>query len=146
MLWKCCTPHARKFGKLSNGHHQFSFQSQRKAMPKNVQTTAQLLSSHTLAKSCSKFSNLGLNSMWTVNFQMFNLDLEKVEEPKIKFPTSVESSKKLESSRNTSTALLTIPKPLTVWITTKWKIVRDGYTRPPYLHPEKNICRSRSNS
>ena len=44
MLWKCCTQHASKFGKLSSGHRtgkcQFSFQSQRKAMPKNAQTTA----------------------------------------------------------------------------------------------------------
>ena len=50
---------------------------------------------------------------------MFKLDLEKAEEPMIKLPTSVESSKKQESSRKTSTsALLTTPKPLTVWITT----------------------------
>ena len=51
---KMCTQYARKFGKLSSGHRmgkgQFSFQSQRKAMPKNVQTTTQLHSSHTLAK------------------------------------------------------------------------------------------------
>ena len=51
---KCCSQYASKFGKLSSGHRtgqgQFSFQSQRKAMPKNVQTTAQLYSSHTLAK------------------------------------------------------------------------------------------------
>ena len=51
---KCCTPYARKFGKLSRGHRTgkgpFSFQYQRKAMPKNVQTAAQLHSSHTLAK------------------------------------------------------------------------------------------------
>ena len=54
-----------------------------------------------------------------MNFQMFKLDLEKVEEPEIKLPTSVGSSKKQESSRKTSTfALLTMPKPLTVWITT----------------------------
>ena len=54
MLWKCCTQYASKFGKLSSGHRtgkgQFSFQSQRKAMPKNAQTTAQLHSFHTLAK------------------------------------------------------------------------------------------------
>ena len=52
MLWKCCTQYASKFGKLSSGHRtgkgQFSFQSQRKAMPKNVQTTTHLPSSHTL--------------------------------------------------------------------------------------------------
>ena len=52
-----------------------------------------------------------------MNFQMFKMDLEKAEEPE-KFPTSVGSLKKQESSRNTSTsALLTMPKPLTVWIT-----------------------------
>ena len=50
--------------------------------------------------------------------QMFKLDLEKAEEPEIKLPTSTGSWKKQESSRKTSTfALLTMPTPLTVWIT-----------------------------
>jgi len=50
---------------------------------------------------------------------MFKMDLEKAEEPEIKFPTSTGSSKKQESSRKMSTsALLTMPKPLAVWITT----------------------------
>ena len=50
---------------------------------------------------------------------MFKLELEKAEEPEIKLPTSTGSSKKQESSRKTSTsALLTTPKPLTVWIAT----------------------------
>ena len=50
---------------------------------------------------------------------MFKLGLEKAEEPEIKLPTFVGLSKKQESSRKTSTsALLTMPKPLTVWITT----------------------------
>ena len=54
-----------------------------------------------------------------MNFQMFKLDLEKAEEPVIKFPTSIRSSKKQESSRKTSvSALLIMPKPLTVWIMT----------------------------
>ena len=58
--------------------------------------------------------------MWTVNFQMFKLDLENTEEAEIKLPISNGSSKKEESSRKTSiSALLTMPKPLTVWITTK---------------------------
>ena len=53
-----------------------------------------------------------------MNFQMFKLDLEKAEEPEIKLPTSTGSSKKQESSRKTSiSALLTMPEPLTVWIT-----------------------------
>ena len=51
--------------------------------------------------------------------QMFKLNLEKAEETEIKLPTSVGSLKKQESSRKTSTsALLTMPKPLTLWITT----------------------------
>ena len=53
-----------------------------------------------------------------VNLQMFKLVLEKAEEPEIKLPTSAGSSKKKESSRKTSiSTLLTMPKPLTVWIT-----------------------------
>ena len=54
-----------------------------------------------------------------MNFQIFKLDLEKAERPEMKLATSAGSSKKQESSRKTSTsALLTTPKPLTVWITT----------------------------
>ena len=57
---------------------------------------------------------------------MFKLDLEKAEEPEIKLPTSAGSSKKQESSRKTSASvLLTTPKPLTVWITTNWKILKE---------------------
>ena len=67
MMLKCWTQYASKFGKFSSGHRtgkgQFSFQSQRKAMPKNVQTSTLLHSSHTLAKQCSKFSKLDFNSM-----------------------------------------------------------------------------------
>ena len=59
------------------GKCQFSFQSQRKAVPKNAQTTAQLNSSHMLVKQCSKFSKPSFNSTQTVNFQMFRLGLEK---------------------------------------------------------------------
>ena len=57
---------------------------------------------------------------------MFKLDLEKAEEPEIQLLTSAGSSKKQESSRKTSiSALLTVPKPLTVWITTNWKILQE---------------------
>ena len=57
---------------------------------------------------------------------MFKLNLEKAEEPEIKLPTSVGSSKNQESSRKTSTsALLIMPNPLTVWITTNWKILKE---------------------
>uniref|UniRef100_A0AC11DJH8 Uncharacterized protein n=3 Tax=Ovis aries TaxID=9940 RepID=A0AC11DJH8_SHEEP len=57
---------------------------------------------------------------------MFKLVLEKAEEPEIKLPTSAGSSKKQESSRKTSiSALLTMPKNLTVWITINWKILKE---------------------
>ena len=67
---------------------------------------------------------------------MFKLDLEKTEESEINMSAFIGSSKKQESSRKISTsALLTMPKTLTVWITKK--IVenssRDGNTRPPDL-------------
>ena len=86
MLWKGCTQYARKFGKLTSGHRtgkgQFPFQSQKKAMPKNAQTTAQLYSSHMLAKLCSKFFKLGFSSGWTESFQMHKLHFEEAEERK----------------------------------------------------------------
>ena len=57
---------------------------------------------------------------------MFKLDLEKAEEPEIKLPISTGSSKKQENSKKTSTStLLTMLKPLTVCITTNWKILKD---------------------
>ena len=56
---------------------------------------------------------------------MFKLVLEKAEEPEIKLPTSAGSWKKQESSRKASiSALLTMPKPLSVWITINWKILK----------------------
>ena len=152
MLWKCCTQYASKFGKLSSGHRtgkgQFSFQSQIKAMPKNAQTTTQLPSSHMLVKYSSKFFKPGFSNTWTVNFLMFKLVLEKAEEPEIKLPTSAGSWKKQESSRKTSISdLLTLPKPLTVWITINCgKFWRDENTRSSDLPLEKSVCRSGNNN
>ena len=87
-------------------------------MSKNVQTTAQLkLISHT-SKVMLKILQARLQQYMTVNFEMFKLDLEKAEDPEIKLPTSAGSWKKQESSRKISiSALLTMSKPLTVWIT-----------------------------
>ena len=118
-------PHSNtwKFGKPRSGHRtgkgQFSFQSQRRAMPKNVQITIKILCSfHMLVRLCSKSFKLGFSNTWTV-FQMFKLVLGKAEDPEIKLPTSSGSWKNQESSRKTSTsASLTMLKPLTVWITT----------------------------
>ena len=79
--------------------------------------------------------------MWTVNFPMFKLVSEKTEEPEIKLPTSAESSKKQESSRKTSTsALLTMPKPLIVWITTNHRKAFKGWEYQTTLPASWEIC------
>ena len=152
MLWKCYSQYASKFGKLSSGHWtgkgQFSFQSQRKAMPSslNIQTTAQLHSSHRLPKECSQFSKLGLNSMKTESFQMFKLDLEEAEEPHIKLPTSTRWEKSKRIQEKHLFVLHDYAKAFDCVDHNKlWKI-RDGNTRLPELPPEKSVCRSRSNS
>ena len=126
MLLKGCMQYVSKFVTLGAGKGQFSFQSQRRAMPKNVQTTVKLHSFHMLVRLCSKSFKLGFNGTWTENFHVYKLDLEKAEEPEIKLPTFVGSWRKQESSRKTSTsASLTVLKPLIVRITTNWKILKD---------------------
>ena len=71
---------------------------------------------------------------------MFKLVLEKAEEPEIKLSTSNGSWKKQESSRRTSiSALLTMPKPLTMWITKNWKILKRGEYQNT-LHVSWEIC------
>ena len=81
----------------------------------NYHTVA--LISHT-SKVMLKILHAWLQQCMSMNFQMLKLDLEKAEEPEIKLPKSTGSSKKQENSRKTSiSALLTMPKPLTLWIT-----------------------------
>ena len=66
----------------------------------------------------TKYSKPGFSKTLTLNFQMFKLVLEKAKEPEITLSTSTESSKKEENSRTTSiSALLSMPKLLTVWTT-----------------------------
>ena len=119
MLWKCCTQYASKYGKLSSGHRtgkgQFSFQSQRKA---NAKDTIALISH--ASKAMLKILQARLQQY--VNHELPDVQaghlLEKAEEPEIKLPTSAGSWKKQESSRKASiSALSTMPKPLTMWIT-----------------------------
>ena len=70
------------------------------------------------SKVMLKILQPGFSNTWTVNFQMFKLVLEKAEEPEFKMSTSTGSWIKEESARKTSSsALLIMPKPLTVWIT-----------------------------
>ena len=120
MLWKCCIQYASKFGKFSSVHRtakgQFSFQSQRRAMPKNAQTTVALISY--VSKDMLKILQVRLQQ-WTENFQMYKLSLEKAEKPETRLPTFVGSWRKQGDSRRISTSSsLTTLKPLTVWNTT----------------------------
>ena len=95
-------------------------------MPKNVQTTTQLHSSHMLAKKCTKFSMPGFSSLWTMNFQMFKLDLGKAEEPEIKLPASVGSLKKQECYRKPSTLFYYYPEAFDCVDHNKlWKILKE---------------------
>ena len=120
------------------------------------------------AKECSNYCTIVLISLASkvmlkilqarlqqyVNHELPDVQagFRKAEEPEIKFPISVGSSKKQEGSRKISTFAL-LPKFLlcqSLWLCGSQQTVenfsRDGNTRPPYLPPEKSVCRSRSNS
>ena len=140
MLWKCCTQYASKFGKQR--WPQVWKRSVFIPIPKkgnakecsNYHTIA--LISHS-SRVMLKILQPAFSNMWTMNFQMYKLVLEKAEEPEIKWPTSTGSSKKQESTKKKTTsisALLTIPKPLTVWITMNcgkfWRRWEYKTTRP----------------
>ena len=127
MLWKCCTQYTSKFGKLSSAHR--TGKCVFIPIPKKGN-----------AKECANYCTIALISHANkvmlkilqarlrqyVNFQMFKLVLEKAEESEIKLPTSAGSWKKQESSRKTSiSALLTMPKPLTVDHNKLWKILKE---------------------
>ena len=124
------------------------FQSQRKATLKNAQTTEKLHSSHMLSKKCSKFSKPGFNSMWTMNSQMFKLDLEKTEEPEsnCQHPLDHGKSKRVPEKH----LLLLCWLCQSLWLCGSQQTVenssRDGTTRPPDLPPEKSVSRSGINS
>ena len=97
---------------------QFSFQSQRKVMPRNAQNTIQLHSFHMQARLCSKSFKLGFSSIWTKNSQIYKLGFEEAEEPETTLLTLSGSWRQQIASKKTSTsASLTTLKTLTVWIT-----------------------------
>ena len=122
MLRKCCTQYANKFGKLSSGHGTgkgpISIPIPKKGNAKecsNYRTIA--LISHS-SKVMLKILQARLQQYMNCELPDVQAGLEKAEQPEIKLPTSTGSSKEQESSRTTSiSALLTMPKPSTVWIT-----------------------------
>ena len=125
-----------------------SLKSKRKAMPQNAQTSAQLHSSHTLVKKCSKFSKPGFSNMWTVKFQMFKLVLDKAEEPEINCQHPLDHRKRKRVPEKHLFLLYWLCQSL--WLCGSQSTVenseRDGNTRPPDLPLEKSVCRSGSNS
>ena len=116
-LW--CTQYVSKSGKLSSGHRTgkgpFSFQSQRKAMKRMLCTVA--LISHT-SKVMLKILQARLQQYVKHELPDVQAGFRKGRGTRDQIATSAGSSKKQESFRKTSiSALLTMPKPLTVWIT-----------------------------
>ena len=151
MLLKCCTEYASKFGKLSSGHRtgkgQFSFQSQRRAMPKNVQTTTQLQSFHMLARSCSKSFKLGFSSMWTSKSDV-QAGLRKGRRTRDQLANIcwiIEKAR--ESQKHIYFCFIDYAKAFYCGSQqTVENSSRDGNTRPLCLPPEKPVCRLGSNS
>ena len=152
MLLKCYTECVSKFGTLSSGHRtgksQFSFQSQRRRMPKNVQTTIELHLFHMLLRLCSKSFKLLLSSTWTENFQMYKLGFkhQRNQRSNCQHPLDHKESKGIPENH------LLLPHWLcqSLWLCGSQQTVenssRDGNTRPPDVLLKKSVCRSRSNS
>ena len=123
MLLKYCTQYASKFGKLSNGHRTgkgsafIPIPKKGNAKQCSNYCTTELISH--ASKAMLKILQVRLQQCMNQELQMYKMNLEKAEKPEIKLLTSDESQRKQENSRKTSTsASLTMQKPLTVWITT----------------------------
>ena len=99
------------------------------------------------SKVMLKILQANLQQFVNFNIQMFKLDLEKAEEPEIKLPISVGSSKKQEFQKNIYFCFIDYAKAFDCVDHNKLEnSSRDGNIRPPDLPPEKSVCRSRSNS
>ena len=123
MLLKWFIQYISKFEKFSSGHrtgrYQFFIPAPERGSAKECSKYWKITLFLDVSRLIFKFFKLDFNSTCTENFQMYKLNLEKAEEQEIKLSTSIGSQIKQENSRKLSTsALLTTPKPLTVWITT----------------------------
>ena len=150
MLCKCYTQYASKFGKLSSGHRtgkvQFAFQSQRKAVSKNAQTTAQLHSSHTLVM----FKILQARLQQYVNCELPDVQsgFRKGRGTRDQIANIRWIIEKARVPEKHLFLLYWLRQSL--WLCGSQQTVenseRDGNTRPPDLPLEKSVCRSGSNS
>ena len=152
MLLKCCPQYANKFGKISNGHRtgkgQFSFQSQRKAMPKNVQTTILLCLFHMLVRLCSKSLKIDFSSMWSENFQMYKLGVEESRETRGQIVTIHWIMEKArEFQENIYFCFIDYAKAFDCVDHNKLlKILKEMRVPDHCTCPEKPVCGSRSSS
>ena len=147
---KCCTQYVSKFGKLSSSHRTrkgpFSFQSQSRAMPKNVQTTIQLHLFHMLVRLRSKSIKLGFNSMWTENFHKYKLDLEKARGTRNQIANHHRITEKAREFQKNIYSV-SLAKAFDCVDQNKMESSeRDAKNRTPYLSLQKAVCRSRSNN
>ena len=145
MIWKCCTQYASKFGKLGIGHRigkcQYSFQSQRRAMPRNCTHL-------THQQSNAQNSPSQANSMWTVNSQYINHELPYVQDGFRKGRGNQRSNCQhlldhWKSKRVPGKHLLLLYWLCqSLWLCGSQQTVenssRDGNTKTPYLPPEKS--------
>ena len=123
MLWKCYTQYASKFGKLSKGHRigksQSAFQSQGKTMPRNAQTTAQLHSSHA-GKVMLKILQARRQQFMNHELPDVQVGFRKGRGTRDQIANICWIIEKVSSRKTSTSALLTMPKPLTLWFTTKY--------------------------
>ena len=127
-------------------HSIHAFHCQRKAMPKNAQTTTQLHSSYMLAKSYSKFSSQAsiVCEPWTSRCS--SLKMQRNQRSNCQHPLDHWKSKSIPEKH----LLLLYWLHQSLWLCGSQQTVenssRDGATRPPDLPPKKSVCKSRSNS
>ena len=155
ILWKCCTQYASKFGKLSSGHRTgkgpFSFQSQRKAMPKNAQTTAQLSTNYLISHASKVMLKiLQARLQQYVNHELPDVQagFRKVRRTRDQIASIhwvIKKSKKVPEKH----LFLLHWICQSLWLCGQQTVEnseRDKNTRPLDLPSEKSVCRSRSNS
>ena len=151
MLLKCCIQYASKFKKFSSGHRtgkgQFSFQSKEGNAKECANYCTTALISHA-SKVMLKILQARLQQYGNRELPDVQGGFRKARGTRDQTANIPGSSKKKESSRKTSTsALLTMPKPLTVWITINCgKFWKRWQYQTTCLSLEKSVCRSRSNS
>ena len=152
MLWKCCTQSASKFGKLSSGYRtgkgHFSFQSQRKAMPKNALNYCTIALISHASKVLLKILQARLQQYMNHELPDVLAGFRKGRGTRDQIANIHWLIKKArEFQKNICLFSIDYTKTLLGGSQQLWKILkRDGNTRSPDLPPEKSVCRSRRNS